>query len=226
MGCLNYLYGFFKNLKDLFKNYQARDSGYDAHQHVRYENESDLKLRYPPVVASSMHIFLPKEHLKTLTNDIADSFACGIFVLVNLICSKQPKNTSSFDDDEYDMMNDEDDDEDDTYYYIDENDLENDEDDDEDDEYYFIDEYDTESDEYDENMLSAYIDEYDTDNEDSGTDILSEDETEYSPAITIDNSWSFIEHDDLSVGFKDTSLPPKRQQKAIDYFKRFVPSQS
>ncbi|KAI8079160.1 hypothetical protein BDF21DRAFT_419564 [Thamnidium elegans] len=101
----------------------------------------------------------------------------------------------------------------------------------------YIDEYNMNMDEYD-----MDIDEYDTDIEEydkCDTDILSpatcidEDDIQYPPARTFDSSWGFIDHDDLSVEFKDTNLTPKHPKKVVDislqilsqakkdYFKRF-----
>lgn len=87
----------------------------------------------------------------------------------------------------------------------------------EDDEYCFIDEYEMNYDGYDGDILSACIAEYATDNEEYIAGALSadEDETQYPPTRNFENSWGFIDHNDLSVEFKDTTLPPKCPQKAV-----------
>ncbi|KAI9263553.1 hypothetical protein EDC94DRAFT_693741 [Helicostylum pulchrum] len=136
-----------------------------------------------------------------------DAFACGVFALTNLICSEKryienyfcPNKTSSFDE-----------------YYIDVYDVNNNEYN-EDDEYCFIDEYEMNYDGYDGDILSACIAEYATDNEEYIAGALSadEDETQYPPTRNFENSWGFIDHNDLSVEFKDTTLPPKCPQKAV-----------
>ncbi|GAA5802255.1 hypothetical protein HPULCUR_007718 [Helicostylum pulchrum] len=199
MGCLNYMYNCFKNLKTSFQNYQARASGYEAHQNVSSGNDSEPK--YPPAL------------METVANSIADTFACGVFALANLICYEKKyfcqKKTISF-----------------NAYYIDEYDIKNDEDDD-DNEYYFVNEYDLEDEDYDSDddindadLLAAYIEEYGADDdEEYDTCVLSEDEddTQYPPAKTLDNAWGFINSGDLSVEFKDTTLAPRGPKKAIDF---------
>ncbi|KAI8046999.1 hypothetical protein BDF21DRAFT_496347 [Thamnidium elegans] len=109
------------------------------------------------------------------------------------------------------------------------------------DEYYCIDEYDMYIDEFNMNMdeYDMDVDEYDVEDYDKyDTDVLfpatciDEDDTQYPPARNFDNSWGFIDHDDLSVEFKDSTLSPKRSKKVDislqilsqakkDYFKRF-----
>ncbi|GAA5797046.1 hypothetical protein HPULCUR_002424 [Helicostylum pulchrum] len=106
----------------------------------------------------------PKKRMETLATNIANNvkytFAYGVFVFTNIICSEKkhienyfcPKKTGSFNE-----------------YYIDECDMGDDECDDED-EYYCIDEYGTDNDEYDSDISSTatcidedeycYIDEY------------------------------------------------------------------
>ncbi|GAA5802279.1 hypothetical protein HPULCUR_007742 [Helicostylum pulchrum] len=194
MGCLDYLYDCFKNVKNSFQNYQAHTGGYEAHHHVSSGNDSGPK--YPPAL------------METVANNIADTFACGVFALANLICYEK-KKTISFNP-----------------YYIDGCDIKNDEEDD-DNEYYLVNEYDLEDEDYDSDddindadLLAAYIDEYGADDdEEYDTCDLSEDEddTQYPPAKTLDNAWGFINSGDLSVEFKNTTLAPKGPKKAIDF---------
>ncbi|GAA5813488.1 hypothetical protein MFLAVUS_006966 [Mucor flavus] len=194
---LNYMYNCFKNLKNTFQNYQAYANSYEACQYVSHGNESVLNLSYPPVAASSMQNFLP---------GIVETFACGVFGFTDLICSEKKyfcqKKISSFD-----------------AYYVDECDTKNG-DDYEDNEYNFIEEYDLgDNDEIsDADILSAYIAEYGMANEEYDTGVLSdeEDETEYLLARTLNDFWGFIDSDDLSVEFKDTTPVLKRSRNVVD----------
>ncbi|KAI8078361.1 hypothetical protein BDF21DRAFT_472753 [Thamnidium elegans] len=225
-GCLDYMYSCFESLKNSFKDYRAYASGYDSHQ---YAKDAEFKLRR--LVSEPVP---PKEGMKTLANNIIDNvthtFACGVFAFTSLIRSEKkdienyfcPKKTSTF-----------------NAYYIDEDGTDSDEEEVlfkdtciNEDEYYCIDEYDT--DEYDMYIdeFNMNMDEYDMDVDDyetnieeydtCDTDILSpatcidEDDTQYPLARTFDNSWGFIDHDDLSVELKDTTLSPKRPQKIVD----------
>ncbi|GAA5813460.1 hypothetical protein MFLAVUS_006938 [Mucor flavus] len=196
MGYLDFLYSGFKNLKDYFHNYQARTSGYEAHQYVSSGNDSG------PVF------------METVTDSIVDTFAYGGFALANLICYEKKyfesyfcqKKTVSFD-----------------AYYIDEYDMKNSEDDD-DNEYHLVDEYDLGNEKYDleeemndADLLSAYIEEYGAEDEECDTGVLSEDKTEYPPARTLDDSWGFIDSGNLSVEFKNTTVAPKGPRKMINF---------
>ncbi|GAA5813423.1 hypothetical protein MFLAVUS_006901 [Mucor flavus] len=198
MICLNYMYNCFKTLKNTFQNYQACASGYEACQYVSHGNE--LKLDHPSAVTSSMQKLLP--------SNIADTYACGIFALTSFVCSEKkyianyfcPKKTSSFD--EYNIKKEEDDD---------------------DSEYCYVNEYDLDNDEYNADMSSAFIDEYGSDDEEYDTGVLSshEDKTKYPPARTLDDSWGFIDSDDLSVGFKDTAHVPNIHETPSTSLSRF-----
>ncbi|KAI9250107.1 hypothetical protein EDC94DRAFT_623390 [Helicostylum pulchrum] len=190
MGCLNYLYDCFKNVKNSFQNYQAHTGGYEAHHHVSSGNDSGPK--YPSAL------------METVANSIADTFACGVFALANLICYEKKYFASYFCQKKTISFN---------PYYIDECDIKNDEEDG-DNEYYLVNKYDLEDEDYDSDddindadLLAAYIDEYGADDdEEYDTCDLSEDEddTQYPPAKTLDNSWGFI----------NSGLGPK---KAIDF---------
>lgn len=185
-----------KNLKHSFKNYQACASGYKSHQNVSSG----------PVL------------METVANSIADTFACGGFALANIICNEKKyfqsyfcsKKISSFD-----------------AYCVDKDYMENGNDDsDDDNEYYLVDKYGLENDEYsldddmsDADLLSAYLDEYGDEDEEYDLVVLSEDEdeTEYPPAKSLDNSWGFVDSGDLSVKFKNTTPAPMGPRKVIDF---------
>ncbi|CAM0137326.1 unnamed protein product, partial [Umbelopsis sp. WA50703] len=201
----------------------------DSHQYATYAKDAEFKLHYsPPIKTRTIQELVnepvpPKEGMKTLANNIIDNvthtFACGVFAFTSFICSEKkhienylcPKKTSTF-----------------NAYYIEDG---TDSDEEEilstdtcigEDEYYCIDEYDMYIDEFNMNMdeYDMDVDEYDVEDYDKyDTDVLfpatciDEDDTQYPPARNFDNSWGFIDHDDLSVEFKDSTLSPKRSKK-------------